>query len=218
MKEKGSVTQIRHNADGQYEIAFVHRDLTPLAALLKHWQPKIHAFYTDLIADLMEHDPSLKPADVDTAFAAMTFNFGPNAATYEHMDHQNYAAGFCVVTSLGDYDASRGGHLFLRELGLVVEFPVGASILLPSAVIAHGNTSIGKNEYRASVTSYTAAGNVRWRDQLYKVQDNMTAAEKRTFRALQMPRRTAAVERLSKIDELGEDQKQFSLRTPRGAP
>ena len=190
-------------------------ELTPSTALLKHWEPKIYEFYLDLAADLKEHDPSLQSVDTDTAFAAMSFNFGPNATTYEHMDHQNYAAGFCVVTSLGDYDATRGGHLFLRELGLVVEFPVGASILLPSVVIAHGNTLTGKDEYRASMTMYTAAGNVRWRDQGYKIQDDMTKPEKRNFNALQGPRRTESVDRLSNMDDLGEDQKRLSLRLRR---
>ena len=116
-----------------------------------------------------------------------------------------------MVTSLGSFDATRGGHLFLRELGLVVEFPIGASVLLPSAVIAHGNTRLGKSDDRASVTMYNAGGNIRWRDQGFRPQRTMTKREKREFDAAASLRLEEAVNRFSKIGELAADHKALTL-------
>ena len=195
-------------------LAASHTDLDP--ALLKFWAPKIYQYYLDLARDLKENDPTLREIETEHAFHAMSFNFGPQATTCEHTDHQNYAGGYCVVTSLGTYDASQGGHLFLRELGLVVEFPVGASVLLPSALIAHGNTRIGSGEYRASITSYTAGGNVRWRDQKYKTQGAMSKAELDEYNAALTSNWREAIKRISKIDEIAEDHRQLGFASMEG--
>ena len=50
----------------------------------------------------------------------------------------------------------------LWDLDLVIEFPPGSTILLPSAAIAHSNTSIGRRESRCSFTQFTAGGLFRW--------------------------------------------------------
>ena len=123
------ITRLRHNADSESTLksCLRLRDLILCANLLKHRQSKVYAFYNDLPTHLKERDASLQDAPVDTAFAAMTFSFGPPAATYERMDHQNFAAGFCVVTSLGEYDVVPGGYRFLKELE---KFPANVSILL----------------------------------------------------------------------------------------
>lgn len=59
----------------------------------------------------------------------------------------------------------------LWELKLVIEFPHGSSVLLPSAAVSHSNTPIGKREHRASVTQFTAGGLFRWVDQGYQPKD-----------------------------------------------
>ena len=153
-------------------------------------------------------DPALSAVDGRTAFPAMSFNFGPNATTREHTDSQNYAGGFCVVTSLGSFDATEGGHLFVRELGIVAEFPAGATILLPSAILNHGNTSIAEHEYRASVTMYAAGGLFRRVDQNYKRQSEMTKEELDKFFAQATENWQASLRRFSTVDSLAEDHKQ----------
>ncbi|EEB87712.1 hypothetical protein MPER_14848, partial [Moniliophthora perniciosa FA553] len=47
-----------------------------------------------------------------------------------------------------------GGHLVLYELGLVIQFPPPSSIAVPSAIVGHGNTTIGEGEERYSLTQY----------------------------------------------------------------
>jgi hypothetical protein len=48
------------------------------------------------------------------------------------------------------------GHLVLRELGLVVEFPLGTTVLIPSTVITHHNVKVQQGEMRYSFTQYAA--------------------------------------------------------------
>ncbi|KIJ96780.1 hypothetical protein K443DRAFT_134056 [Laccaria amethystina LaAM-08-1] len=55
-----------------------------------------------------------------------------------------------------------GGHLVLWDLGLVIEFPPGSTIFIPSASLEHSNASIQKEERRYSFTQYTAGGTFRW--------------------------------------------------------
>lgn len=70
----------------------------------------------------------------------------------------------CAITALGDYDPKRGGHLVLWDLKLVIEFPPGSTILIPSACIRHSNVSIQEGETRYSFTQYAAGGLFRWVD------------------------------------------------------
>ncbi|KAJ7858711.1 hypothetical protein B0H14DRAFT_3447168 [Mycena olivaceomarginata] len=73
---------------------------------------------------------------------------GPRAICAPHLDFANLSWGWCAITALGDFDPDLGGHLILWDLRLVIRFPPGSTILLPSAIIRHSN--------------YTAAGLFRW--------------------------------------------------------
>lgn len=47
----------------------------------------------------------------------------------------------------------------------MIEFPPGATILIPSATIRHSNTATHAGETRYSFTQYAAGGLFRWVDQ-----------------------------------------------------
>ena len=79
-----------------------------------------------------------------------------------HTDTGNKANGLCAITAIGKFDPKRGGHLILKQLRLVIEFPPGSTILIPSATVTHGNTPIQQNETRMSITQYAAGGLFRW--------------------------------------------------------
>ncbi|KZP30363.1 hypothetical protein FIBSPDRAFT_908068 [Athelia psychrophila] len=68
----------------------------------------------------------------------------------------------CAVTALGDYDPTLGGHLILWDLKLIIEFPPGSTVLIPSAIFTHSNTAIQEGESRYSFTQYTSGGLFRW--------------------------------------------------------
>lgn len=87
---------------------------------------------------------------------AAAFNLGPATVCRPHRDSANLSFGICAVTALGAYDPSKGGHIVFKELRLVVAFPPGSTVLLPSAILTHSNTAVGEDETRYSFTQYAA--------------------------------------------------------------
>jgi hypothetical protein len=130
--------------------------------VMKNWMPKLHQYYINMLEALHKKDLSLQQTFKGSMFAATTYNLGPRTACFKHKDHANLAFGMCSITALGDFDPKKSGHLILWECGLVIEFPPGASILIPSATITHSNVEVSTNERRYSFTQYTAGALFRW--------------------------------------------------------
>jgi hypothetical protein len=124
--------------------------------------PKVHQFYSSKLDSLLQHSPFLQRIFEKSIFSAMTVNFGPTIITHPHTDLGNLAWGQCVVTSCREFNTDLGGHLVFWDLGLVVRFPPGSTILLPSAILLHSNIKIQEGETWYSVTQYTAGGLLRW--------------------------------------------------------
>ncbi|KAK7020599.1 hypothetical protein VNI00_017728 [Paramarasmius palmivorus] len=123
--------------------------------------PELHALYTRVIQKLLQQNPSLRRNFPDCCFAATTFNYD-RAHTLRHIDSLNLFCGICAVMAIGDFDYTRGGHLVLWDLGLVIEVPPGCTVYFPSALIEHSNIPIAKHESRSSIVQYSAAGLFRW--------------------------------------------------------
>ncbi|KAK7055627.1 hypothetical protein R3P38DRAFT_2499098 [Favolaschia claudopus] len=125
---------------------------------------QLHGFYEKELRAVCEHDPSTTRNFLPrlSVFSTATFNFGPATVTFPHIDYRNLAWGWCAITALGNYNPDFGGHLVLWDLKLVIRFPPGSTILIPSAILRHSNTKIRPNETRFSFTQYTPAGLFRW--------------------------------------------------------
>ena len=95
----------------------------------------MHALYQCNLQNLLNSDPTLNRPFNNSVFAAATFNLGGHVATKVHLDHMNVATGWCGVVALGDYNPKTGGHLVLWDLDVAIEFPPGATILLPSDMV-----------------------------------------------------------------------------------
>lgn len=63
---------------------------------------------------------------------------------------------------MGNFDHTKGGHLVLPDLGVVIEFPSGSAALIASGSCRHGNTKIQPGETRYSFTQFSAGGIFRW--------------------------------------------------------
>ncbi|KAJ7936819.1 hypothetical protein B0H13DRAFT_2303135 [Mycena leptocephala] len=112
--------------------------------MFESFAPTLHAFYTEQMRLLHLAAPYLRrifPESV-SVFAACTFNFGPNTVTLPHVDAANLAWGW--------------------DLNLIIRFPPGSTILIPSALLRHSNIAIQQGETRYSFTQYTAGGLFRW--------------------------------------------------------
>ncbi|RDX40034.1 hypothetical protein OH76DRAFT_1366812 [Lentinus brumalis] len=126
--------------------------------------PRVYNHYYDTLNTILEHDRTLVPNFDRNVFAAATFNLGPEVATVPHTDHMNYVSGWCAIVPFGNFNHHRGGHIVLWDLKLVIEFPPGTLIYIPSALIRHSNTAIGRGETRMSFTQFSAGGLFRWVD------------------------------------------------------
>ncbi|KAJ7737038.1 hypothetical protein B0H16DRAFT_1326093 [Mycena metata] len=122
------------------------------------WAPRLHAYYRECDRKLRTRYPDLRRPFVGSVYFCAAFNFGRNVWTFKHCDILNLAFGWCAIQALGRYDATLGGHLVLWDLKLVVEFPHGALILLPSATVAHSNVPVREGEERVSFTQFSAGG------------------------------------------------------------
>ncbi|KAJ7330276.1 hypothetical protein DFH08DRAFT_966845 [Mycena albidolilacea] len=155
---------------------------------------------------LAQWNPALNWPFVDSIFAACTFNFGPRAITCPHLDFGNLAWGWCAITSLGWFDPDRGGHLILWDLKLIIRFPPGSTILIPSAIIRHSNIPVQPHEKCFSFVQYTAGELFRWIRNGYMTDEDFertaTAAEKEARATEATTRWEEGVSMFSSIDEL----------------
>lgn len=140
-------------------------------------------------------------------FASAAFNFGPNVWTFKHRDVLNVPFGMCAVQALGDFDATIGGHLILWDLKLVIEFPAGATILLPSATISHSNLPVQLGDSRGSFTQYTSGGLMRFVDHGCRTEEELFEQDPEEYAqlaALKDTRWEMGLNMLSTVDELLE--------------
>ncbi|KAL1687700.1 hypothetical protein GGG16DRAFT_61569 [Schizophyllum commune] len=178
---------------------------------LQNWEPEIHKHYADTQTKLLGWKPRLRrflnfPKSV---WSCLTINFGLQTQTFAHRDFGNLSYGFCSITALGRFNPDRGGHIILRELRLVIRFPPGASIIIPSALLTHHNTRIAEHETRYSVTQYTAGAIFRFVEHDCKLDTEyytgLDAAELQAARSANLSRWRRGVAMLSRLPKLMRD-------------
>lgn len=170
------------------------------------WMPRLHSHYKTCLDAVVQRHRHLRRNFSNSVWGAAAFNFGPRTVTAKHRDAANLPYGICSITALGDYDYVEGGHIVLWEFGLVVEFPPGSTILIPSAAVAHSNTPIGVDERRGSFTQYSAGGLFRWVDQGFQKKGKYLASlseeEKEKLPELDAARCALGMSLFSTLDEL----------------
>ncbi|KAL1657906.1 hypothetical protein GGF50DRAFT_121366 [Schizophyllum commune] len=174
-----SISENPANA-GPFKRVLEHPGMTRISGfqngVVKTWAPDYHSFLRENRRSMRSQHPDLRYNFRNSVWSATTINYGPRTATLPHKDFSNLPWGWCPITALGNYDPKRGGHLVLWELRLVVEFPPGSTIIIPSSLITHSNTTVGPGETRFSVTQYTAGALVRWVDQGFQTKEAFLAS------------------------------------------
>ncbi|PPR01108.1 hypothetical protein CVT24_000404 [Panaeolus cyanescens] len=144
------------------------------------WSPCLYAYYRSTLQKAAAH--TKQPLNFPgSCFAAMSVNMGGRVCCFKHRDCVNLAFGWCAITSLGNFDPEKGGHFVLWDLKLAIEFPPGSTLLIPSAVFSHSNTSIGDDEQRFSITQYTAGALFRWVENGFKTDAELQATDPAYF-------------------------------------
>ncbi|KAJ6473910.1 hypothetical protein C8R45DRAFT_835221, partial [Mycena sanguinolenta] len=160
--------------------------------LVRVFAPILFAFCQSQMALLADWDSTLRWPFEDSIFAACTFNVGPRASTCPHLDFGNLAWGWCAITALGSFDADLGGHLILWDLKMVIRFPAGSTILIPSAIIRYSNVPVQPHESHSSFVKYTAGGLYRWIRNGFRTDedfDRSASNEEKVARAEEAKRR-----------------------------
>lgn len=133
-----------------------------ITVAMKLFGPKMHGYYSTTMLALLESDAELKLNFLNSVFGCAIFNLGPQVATVPHIDNFNMPASWCVITALGDYDVKEGSQILLWDLMLMIEFPPGSLILLPSAMLCYSNMTVHQGECQYSFMQYSAGGLFQW--------------------------------------------------------
>ncbi|KAL0068959.1 hypothetical protein AAF712_003952 [Marasmius tenuissimus] len=146
------------------------------------WSFKNYEYYKDSMDQLRDSIKGFKPNFERSQFASVTCNFGPRVCTSIHTDAKNCPHSMCAITAVGQFEPSKGGHLVLPDLKIIIEFSSGCTFLLPSAVLRHGNTPVRGHETRYSITQYSAGGIFRWLEYGQRTEDQFRRQDPVGFR------------------------------------
>ncbi|KAJ7260064.1 hypothetical protein C8J57DRAFT_1072571, partial [Mycena rebaudengoi] len=179
---------------------------------LARYAPKLFRYYVDTMNALFENHPHLTRNFHNSVFPAATFNCGPSAVTDEHADFLNLIHGLCGVSSTGRFDHTRGGAFYMKQIKLLIDFPAGSSILMPSAFMDHSNTPIATGESRCSMTQYVAGGLFCWVKYGFQTRTSLLAQpggkeQVASLDSVPGSRWQWALDLFSKVDELDADRR-----------
>lgn len=174
------------------------------AASFALWFPRTYRWCKSRLDRLWERSTHLRRNFKKSIFTAAAFNFGPQVWTRPHRDFKNLPFGMCAIQALGDFDPVKGGHLVLSDLQLVIEFPPGSLILIPSATLTHSNLPVGEGECRASFTQYCGGNLFRYIDNGFRTEKQFAKEDPLGYRqmcALKASRWQEGLDLLSSISE-----------------
>ncbi|KAJ7868659.1 hypothetical protein B0H13DRAFT_1580198, partial [Mycena leptocephala] len=93
-------------------------------------------------------------------FSAATFEFG--GPHFQDTNRKHQPGQWSILTALGEYTWMHGGHIVLWDLGLVVSFPAGSTILLSSGLLRYSFVKVRETERRYTILQWAGAGITRW--------------------------------------------------------
>jgi hypothetical protein len=126
--------------------------------------------------------------DGKTVFSCAALNFGPHAVTKPHKDCTNCPFGWCSIQAFGDFNSARGGQIVLWEPKLIIEFPSGSTILIPSALVTHSNIPVDSHETRHSFTMFTPGNIFRYVENGFRTDADLKATEPNLYEQLRQAR------------------------------
>ncbi|EIM78970.1 uncharacterized protein STEHIDRAFT_70065, partial [Stereum hirsutum FP-91666 SS1] len=170
--------------------------------------PKLYSYCADQVDQLLSHPAheELERPFANSVYTTFTANMGPKSAMFKHVDSQNDAHVWCAITNGGRFDFKKGGHMVLYDLKLIIEFPPGCTAILPSASVYHGNTAIGPEESRYSLTQYINGAVSRWIRHGFRPASALTRADRERLDGSAEDRCETVLGMFSNVDELVKDR------------
>lgn len=174
--------------------------------------PKLFRKIDDTLSALEANNDDLHRPIPNSVYSTITFNLGDDVSTDLHYDFLNWIFSWCAIHCLGNHDHRRGGHLILWEWKLVIQFPAGCTIIVPSACVGHGNTPIADGKIRKSVTQYIPGGLMRHEAYGFRTEAKLREENPelwKTMKAAGKLRFDAGVGLFSTVDSLKDDMKKY---------
>jgi hypothetical protein len=204
-------------------VFLLERKLSTVTGGLAHYLPKLYQYQAITMKGLSRSQPELERPFANSVYPTATLNLGPNIVTPEHVDMLNNPFGMCAITSNGNFDHEKGGHIYMELLKIVCEFPSGSTVLLLSGTCGHGNTPIQPGESRYLMTQYGAGALYRWAAYGYQSTESLLsqpdgARQKREIDGAPGARAAWAMGLLSKADELEQDREDVFGGSSLGVP
>ncbi|KAJ6509362.1 hypothetical protein C8R47DRAFT_945660, partial [Mycena vitilis] len=128
--------------------------LTVAPDLFAAFSPESCRLATALAKSLFDAHPGLVKV-FPGAWTSATFDLGPRTVTIPQWRSDYVRWCWLAITALGTFNPRLGGHIILWDLGRVLEFPPGATILIPS-LMRFSIAKIQPGETRYSFTQYFA--------------------------------------------------------------
>lgn len=183
-----------------------------LTGAFGYYYPKLFCHMRDTLRALYDREQGLVSIFSNSVYPAVAFNCGPQTTCKLHTDDGNAARMPCAVTAMGKWDSSKRGKVILWSIKRFIAIPHGATYWIPSATVPHGNTPIGKDESRGSLTQYCAGGLLRWVAYGFTSITKLLAqkggaAKKSQYDGAPGHRAAEALAMYSKAGELGQDQR-----------
>ncbi|KAJ7865250.1 hypothetical protein B0H13DRAFT_1898644 [Mycena leptocephala] len=138
-----------------FSLLYLNSDPYRSAELFAAFAPACFRLAGSLVDSLFADDPTLK-RPFPGAWTNVTFALGPQSVTHALWISSSIRWCWISITALGSFDPQRGGHLILWDLGRLLEFPPGTTILIPS-LLRFSIARIQPGETRYSITQYAAA-------------------------------------------------------------
>ncbi|KAF8171268.1 hypothetical protein BJ912DRAFT_120864 [Pholiota molesta] len=139
------------------------------------YSKNLFSYYKEKLDSLFSNMPGLKRIFLPTSACIQV----PPSTLVPMFRRSNVATsrtarlGGVPFQALGNFDPTKGGHLILWEARLVVEFPPGSLILIPSATITHSNTPVAAGDSRASFTQYAPGDLFRYVDYGFRLEKEL---------------------------------------------
>ncbi|KAJ7106118.1 hypothetical protein C8R43DRAFT_1140605 [Mycena crocata] len=112
----------------------------------------------------LQHDPcAMYPSDA-SVFSAASVEFGgpPRGQASTGVPDRYEAGSWSILCALGKYSSVHGGHVIFWDLGLVIAFPSGSTILIPTGLVRYSFVKVREGERRYSVLQWAGSGLTRW--------------------------------------------------------
>ncbi|KAK7032025.1 hypothetical protein R3P38DRAFT_2522527, partial [Favolaschia claudopus] len=128
--------------------------------VLEAYCPTAFSALEDQKAQMLAYDPDAVYPCETSVFSAITLELGgPHHIISPFGPRGRFdPATWCIITSLGVYDPRLGGHIILWDIGWVLVFPPGTSILLPPGLVRYSFVKVRPHESRYLLIQYAGSG------------------------------------------------------------